>query len=171
MKNDQKKLKNQLKEIAPLRLADLKKEQQEKLDRAKEKFQQETSLDIDRLTPKQLSGITALNPELPEQLATLEKQQQTIDQLPAPEFHLFDRSENPGYSEFKDNADRISSLASVFPWIFFLIAALVTLTTMTRMVEEKRNELGTFKALGYHNGEIAENICSMLHWQVAAEHY
>ena len=156
LKNDQKKLKNQLKEIAPLRLADLKKEQQEKLDRAKEKFQQETSLDIDRLTPKQLSGITALNPELPEQLATLEKQQQTIDQLPAPEFHLFDRSENPGYSEFKDNADRISSLASVFPWIFFLIAALVTLTTMTRMVEEKRNELGTFKALGYHNGEIAE---------------
>ena len=156
LKNDQKELKNQLKEIAPLRLADLKKEQQEKLDRAKEKFQQETSLDIDRLTPEQLSGITALNPELPEQLATLEKQQQTIDQLPAPEYHLFARSENPGYSEFKDNADRISSLASVFPWIFFLIAALVTLTTMTRMVEEKRNELGTFKALGYHNGEIAE---------------
>ena len=76
--------------------------------------------------------------------------------MSAPEYHLFARNENPGYSEFEDNAQRISSLASVFPWIFFLIAALVTLTTMTRMVEEKRNELGTFKALGYRNGEIAE---------------
>lgn len=156
LKRDQKDLKNILKKIAPTRLADIKKEQQALLDQEKQKFQQQTSLDINDLSPEQVAGLTALNPEIPKQIAIFEKQQQRIDQLSAPDYHLFARNENPGYSEFEDNAQRISSLASVFPWIFFLIAALVTLTTMTRMVEEKRNELGTFKALGYRNGEIAE---------------
>lgn len=156
LKTDQKELKQQLKKIASIRLADLKKEQQGKLDQAKENFQQQTSLTLDALNPEQLAAVAGVNSEIPKQIERLEKQQEMIDRLPAPEYHLFARSDNPGYSEFKDNAQRISSLASVFPWIFFLIAALVTLTTMTRMVEEKRNELGTFKALGYRNGEIAE---------------
>lgn len=156
LKQDQKELKKQLKQIAPIRLTEIKNEQQKLLDQEKEKFQQQTSLNLDTLSPEQLTALTTLNPEIPKQLATLDQQQKKIDQLPAPEYHLFARTENPGYSEFEDNAQRISSLASVFPWIFFLIAALVTLTTMTRMVEEKRNELGTFKALGYRNGEIAE---------------
>lgn len=156
LKTDQKELKQQLKKIASIRLADLKKEQQGKLDQAKENFQQQTSLTLDALNPEQLAAVAGVNSEIPKQIERLEKQQEMIDRLPAPEYHLFARLDNPGYSEFKDNAQRISSLASVFPWIFFLIAALVTLTTMTRMVEEKRNELGTFKALGYRNGEIAE---------------
>lgn len=156
LKTDQKELKQQLKKIASIRLADLKKEQQGKLDQAKENFQQQTSLTLDALNPEQLAAVAGVNSEIPKQIERLEKQQEMIDRLPAPEYHLFARSDNPGYSEFKNNAQRISSLASVFPWIFFLIAALVTLTTMTRMVEEKRNELGTFKALGYRNGEIAE---------------
>lgn len=156
LKQDQKDLKSRLKEIAPTRLAEIKKEQQALLDQEKQKFQQQTSLDINDLSLEQVASLTALNPEIPKQIAILEEQQQRINQLSAPEYHLFARNENPGYSEFEDNAQRISSLASVFPWIFFLIAALVTLTTMTRMVEEKRNELGTFKALGYRNGEIAE---------------
>lgn len=133
-----------------------KNQQQKLLDQEKENFQTQTGINIEELSPEQVLGLTRINPELPKQLDTLEKQQQRIDSLPAPEYHLFARSDNPGYSEYEDNAQRISSLASVFPWIFFLIAALVTLTTMTRMVEEKRNELGTFKALGYRNGEIAE---------------
>lgn len=156
LKKDQKRLKQHLKEVAPISLAEKKAEQQRKLDQEKEKFQQQTSLAIDQLSPEQVAGLAALNPEIPQQLEMLEKQQQQIDAIPTPEYHLFAQSENPGYSEYEDNAQRISSLASVFPWIFFLIAALVTLTTMTRMVEEKRNELGTFKALGYRNGEIAE---------------
>lgn len=145
-----------MKQNAAVSLDDRKKEQQKLLDQEKAEFQQRTSLDLDELSSEQLTGLTALNPELPKQLETLKVQQQRIDSLAAPAYHLFARADNPGYSEYKDNAERISSLASVFPWIFFLIAALVTLTTMTRMVEEKRSELGTFKALGYRNGEIAE---------------
>lgn len=156
LKKDEKKLKKHLKQNAAVSLDDRKNEQQRLLDQEKAKFQQRTSLNLDELSSDQLAGLAAVNPEFPKQLETLKVQQQRIDSLAAPEYHLFARSDNPGYSEYKDNAERISSLASVFPWIFFLIAALVTLTTMTRMVEEKRSELGTFKALGYRNGEIAE---------------
>jgi putative ABC transport system permease protein len=83
-----------------------------------------------------------------------EKEQQ-LASLKGPKYYYFNRSDNPGYSEYKDNAQRISSLSTVFPLFFFLIAALVSLTTMTRMVEEKRMEIGSLKALGYRNGEIA----------------
>ncbi|MDK6729406.1 FtsX-like permease family protein, partial [Aerococcus urinae] len=60
-----------------------------------------------------------------------------------------------GYSEYEDNADRIAAIARVFPLIFFLVAALVSFTTMTRMVDEQRIQLGTLKALGYRSSEIA----------------
>lgn len=156
LKQDQKNLKNHLKETASSIMTEKKAEQQKRLDQEKKKFQQQTQIDLNDLSPEQLSGLAAINSELPTQLEVLERKQQQIDSLVEPEYHLFARSENPGYSEYEDNAERISSLASVFPWIFFLIAALVTMTTMTRMVEEKRNELGTFKALGYRNGEIAQ---------------
>ncbi|OMF86842.1 hypothetical protein BK147_29555 [Paenibacillus sp. FSL R7-0337] len=66
-----------------------------------------------------------------------------------PKIYVADRTINPGYAEYKDNADRLSAIASAFPVFFFLIAALVSLTTMTRMVEEQRLQIGTLKALGY----------------------
>ncbi|GGG09099.1 peptide ABC transporter permease [Paenibacillus albidus] len=74
--------------------------------------------------------------------------------LELPKIYVTDRNTNPGYAEYKDNADRLSAIASVFPVFFFLIAALVSLTTMTRMVEEHRLQIGTLKALGYGNSDI-----------------
>ena len=65
------------------------------------------------------------------------------------EWYLFSRSYNPGYTGFGQDADRMANLASVFPIIFFLVAALVCLTTMTRMVEEQRVQIGSLKAMGY----------------------
>ncbi|MBO0473219.1 ABC transporter permease [Enterococcus ureasiticus] len=85
----------------------------------------------------------------------LEEKQKELADLKAADYYYFTRDDNPGYSEYEDNANRISSLSTVFPIFFFLIAALVSLTTMTRMVEEKRMEIGSLKALGYRNGEIA----------------
>ena len=64
------------------------------------------------------------------------------------------RDDSPGYSEFQDNAGRVDAVATVFPVFFLLVAILVCVTTMTRMVEERRTEIGTFKALGYSNGTI-----------------
>ncbi|MBP2113318.1 putative ABC transport system permease protein [Paenibacillus silagei] len=80
-----------------------------------------------------------------------QQQQQTAaqSQPELPKVYVADRTMNPGYAEYKDNADRLSAIASAFPVFFFLIAALVSLTTMTRMVEEQRLQIGTLKALGY----------------------
>ena len=70
-------------------------------------------------------------------------------------WYVQDRSGNPGYSDYCENTDRIAAVGDVFPLIFFIVAALVCLTTMTRMVEEQRIEMGTMKALGYSGAAIA----------------
>lgn len=59
------------------------------------------------------------------------------------------------YQGYGDNADRMRSIGKVFPVLFFLVAALISLTTMTRMVEEQRVQIGTMKALGYGKAAIA----------------
>ena len=71
------------------------------------------------------------------------------------EWFVNTREANPGYSGYGDDAERIGAVAKVFPLFFFLVAALVCLTTMTRMVEEERVQIGTFKALGYGTLTIA----------------
>ena len=75
--------------------------------------------------------------------------------LEAPEWIITDRNSLPEYSDYGDNADRIKNIGEVFPVIFFLVAALISLTTMTRMVEEQRTQIGTMKALGYSKFNIA----------------
>ena len=70
-------------------------------------------------------------------------------------WYIQDRSGNPGYSDYSENTDRIAAVGDVFPLIFFIVAALVCLTAMTRMVEEQRIEMGTMKALGYGGWQIA----------------
>ncbi len=84
-----------------------------------------------------------------------------IENLTKPSYLYNERSENVGFQEFGDLAERIAAIANVFPVFFFFIAALITFTTMTRMVEENRREIGTLKALGYTKVEIAKNMQSM----------
>lgn len=70
-------------------------------------------------------------------------------------WYVFNRDDNPGYSGFSDDAARTNAIAAIFPVFFLLVAVLVCLTTMTRMVEEQRGQLGTLKALGYSNRDIS----------------
>lgn len=65
------------------------------------------------------------------------------------------REGNPGYSGYGDDAERIGAVAKVFPLFFFLVAALVCLTTMTRMIDEERTQIGTMKSLGYNTLTIS----------------
>ncbi|MDH6365097.1 putative ABC transport system permease protein [Enterococcus sp. PF1-24] len=94
-------------------------------------------------------------PKLKNAKKQIDTQEDVLAETKAQAYVFNSRDDNPGYLEYEDNAGRISSLATIFPIIFFLIAALVSLTTMTRMVEEKRLEIGTFKALGYKNLAIS----------------
>lgn len=80
--------------------------------------------------------------------------QTELDKLDAVSYVL-DRSANTGYVSYSQDSDKMADLAEVFPVIFYLVAALSCLTSMTRMIEDHRGEIGTLKALGYGNGLIA----------------
>lgn len=77
-----------------------------------------------------------------------------ISKIEIPTWYIFDRSAVSEYKGFGDNAARIGALCIVFPTMFFLVAALISLTTMTRMIEEQRVQIGTLKALGYSKFSI-----------------
>ena len=97
--------------------------------------------------------------EAEEELADGEKKladgRSELADLKQPEWYVLDRQYIQTYVEYGNDADRIGAIGEVFPAIFFLVAALVSLTTMTRMVEEQRTQIGTLKALGYGKGSIA----------------
>ncbi|MBR7092274.1 MAG: FtsX-like permease family protein [Clostridia bacterium] len=76
------------------------------------------------------------------------------------EWHVLDRRSDAPYVSFADNADKVEAIARVFPVFFFLVAALVALTTMTRMVEEERTRIGTLRALGYRTGAVLAQYLS-----------
>ena len=82
-------------------------------------------------------------------LAEIEKARREIRKVENPEWYVLGRDTIQTYVEFGQDAESIAALAQVFPALFFLVAALVSLTAMTRMVEEQRTLIGTMKALGY----------------------
>ena len=90
-------------------------------------------------------------PASPDQIAAAQEAMGKITN----KWYYIDRSRNSGYSEYRDDAARMDAIASVFPFFFFAVAALVSLTTMTRMVDEERMQIGSLKALGYSRRSIA----------------
>ncbi|QQO10622.1 ABC transporter permease [Breznakiella homolactica] len=86
------------------------------------------------------------------QLADAENEIAGID---TPEWYVLDRNANVSYVTYKANAEKIADVATVFPLFFLLVAGLVALTTMTRMVEEERLQIGTLKAIGYRKRIIS----------------
>lgn len=84
----------------------------------------------------------------------IEDARQEINDLKDSEWYVLKRNTNPSYVSIDGNSDKVAALAKVFPIFFFMVAALVALTTMTRMVEEERVQIGTMKALGYAKGAI-----------------
>ena len=74
---------------------------------------------------------------------------QEIEDAGEAKWYIFTREDNPGYAEYESNSERIDKIATIFPVFFLLVAALVCLTTMSRMVEEQRMQIGTLKSLGY----------------------
>ena len=78
-----------------------------------------------------------------------------VAKIENPVWYILDRNQNSGYSSFIQDTESIENISYVFPVVFFAIAALVSLTSMTRMVEEQRQEIGTLKALGYNKFHIS----------------
>ena len=87
--------------------------------------------------------------------AKLIEAREEITNIENPTWYVLDRYSNTGYNSFIQDTGSVENIAQVFPIVFFIVAALISLTSMTRMVEEQRTEIGTLKALGYNKLQIA----------------
>lgn len=92
--------------------------------------------------------------ELDDAKKKIDEGKAEIEDIEYPRWYVLDRNSSPSYVSFSSNAGRIVAIAKIFPVFFFLVAALVALTTMTRMVDEERVLIGTLKATGYSNRRI-----------------
>ena len=96
--------------------------------------------------------------EFEQKIADAEKElldaREKVNDIENPEWYILDRNANSGYVGFIQDTESIENIGRVFPVVFFLVAALISLTSMTRMVEEQRMQIGTLKALGYNKFQI-----------------
>lgn len=93
--------------------------------------------------------------ELREAKQEIDDAWKEIEDIPTAKVYVLNRDHNVGYANFENDSAIVDGIAKVLPIFFFLVAALVCLTTMTRMVDEQRTQIGTLKALGYSDGAIA----------------
>ena len=94
-------------------------------------------------------------PEIADAKQEIADGEKALADLKKPVWYVWGRDKVTSTENFGQDASRISNIGQFFPVIFFLVAALVSLTTMTRMIEEQRQQIGTLKALGYSDGVIA----------------
>ncbi len=92
--------------------------------------------------------------ELADAKLLLDEARETIDAMTEVDVYVLDRNTNVGYVSLDSSSDIVAGVSRVFPAFFLLVAALVCITTMTRMIDEERTQIGTLKALGYSNGAI-----------------
>lgn len=100
-------------------------------------------------------GVKTANKEIAEAKQKIKDAEAKLADVDYPKWYVLDRNSIQTYVEYGQDSERIGNIGKVFPVIFFLVAALVSLTTMTRMVEEQRTQIGTLKALGYSKRAIA----------------
>ena len=102
-------------------------------------------------------GLETFRREIADAEQEIADAREKISDVGNAEWYVFERGDNAGYAEYESNAERIYKISLVFPIFFLLVAGLVCLTTMSRMVEEQRTQIGTLKAMGYSNGAIMKH--------------
>ncbi|MEK0398390.1 FtsX-like permease family protein [Tetragenococcus halophilus] len=139
-------------------LADKQVQGQNQLDQAQDKLSdkkaeyEENKADYEKQKEK-------ADKEIPDREQELKDAQEELDDLQAPEYTFDDRKDgNPGYKQYLENSQRVDILSNIFPVFLFAIAVLVSLTTMTRFVDEERINTGTLKALGYSNWDVKKKF-------------
>lgn len=150
LNSEAQKLEQSKKDISSgeVKLEQERKEGLRKIANAKrdlQRGQSEVDQNLKKLNTEEQDALKKIS----EAEAEIKKSREKIDEIKDPEWYVLGRNQNVGYETYRQDSDRIDNIGKVFPLIFFLVAALVSLTTMTRMVQEKRTEIGTFKAIGY----------------------
>lgn len=121
----------------------------EKLKEGKEKLEKNKA-ELEEAIKKYDEKLPDAQKKINKGRSDIAKAKRDILDIEKPDFYVLDRNKMEGYVNFKQNAERMDSLGNVFPVIFFLVAALVSLTAMTRMVDESRMSMGILKALGFN---------------------
>lgn len=99
-------------------------------------------------------GVKQLEEESADAQQQIADAEAELDELKKPTVYVLDRDTNVGYASFDNDSNIVNQVAAVFPIFFFAVAALVCMTTMTRMVEDERTQIGVLKALGYSDGAV-----------------
>ena len=94
------------------------------------------------------------NEEIKDAEKEIEDAKEDIEGIKEGKWYIFDREDDTGFSSFIDSINSMNNIATLFPIIFYLVAILISSTSMSRMVEEERGDIGTLKALGYSNLRI-----------------
>lgn len=121
-------------------------EAEKELADGKAEFEEEKAKVLDELADAEA--------ELEDARTQLQDARNSIDELKEADVYVLTRNTNIGYVVFESDSDIVAGVAKIFPAFFLAVAALVCITTMTRMVDEERTQIGTLKALGYSNGSI-----------------
>ena len=118
--------------------------------------------EIDRAGPagKCTAELAEGQAQLDDAQAQLDDAEKQIDDIEHPTNYVLTRQANVGYVCFDSDTSIVEGISKIFPIFFFLVAALVCMTTMSRMIEEQRTQIGVLKALGYSSGQILKNMCS-----------
>ncbi len=136
-------------------LADAKVDGQKELDDALVELQDGEAEYADGLVEYE-DGKAEADEEIADAQQKLDDAQAELDKVDDCEWYVLGRNTNVGFVSYSQDAERVGNLASIFPIIFFLVAALACLTTMTRMVEDQRTQIGSLKALGFSRWAIAK---------------
>lgn len=127
----------------------------EELD-ASEKKLKESEEELARNKQEYYATLEENRAKIADAYREIEENRAKVDAMELTEWYLLDRNTIESYVGFEQDADRMDAVSEVFPAIFFLVSALVSLTTMTRMVDEGRTQIGTLKALGYSRHSVAK---------------
>ena len=146
---NEKELESQKKKLAQTKTSTYKtiKSNEQKLENSKKEIEENEQklADARKETQEKLDEAQEKLNDAKTQIAKIEK----------PSWYILDRNSNYGYAEYIQDTDRVANLAKAFPIVFFLVAALISLTSMSRMIEEQRVQIGTLKALGYNKIQIS----------------
>ncbi len=116
---------------------------------------EESEEEYNKASEETESSLSDAKDKLAEALEQINAAKDEVKRIDKPSCYVLDRSKNIGYTSFENDSSVVEGIAKIFPLFFFLVAALVCSTTMTRMVDEQRTQIGTLMALGYSNGSIA----------------
>ena len=114
----------------------------------------ENEKDLEEGELEYLENLQKFEEEKEDAIQKIQDAKDEVNDLEMAQWYVQDRTSLSGYSNVSNDADTIESLATVFMVVFFIVAILISLTTITRMVEEERGLIGTYKALGFHDSEI-----------------